>query len=1452
MNRFLSPRRILAGTILSLLTLAPLGTKAETFNATLEGGPSAGTATYLWTTAPWSIPGEYPGFDDFDDAVTILFREFNNVDATGNPIVNVDLEGGAYTLGSLTLNESGTGETVGNFQNGTFNLSSISHTGAGNTVTFTASTTIHSGATQLNLSQSAGFRSLVFAGNVTGTGGTLANMTDVNGRVIFNQATYGVTGGLTMTGVGNLRFDQFASGTTKTIDSLNFSSTGELELDRVTGTTGYTFAVSGATNVNSSRMRLLAIDSDGEFIFNGATTVDNNGAGVELATNNQRAFVRINAALNDSGEGDRLRLAPHLITNSNSGNFGTVFIGSGVTTNRTGETDFFTTGVLGDNFRGMGGKVVLNAVSAAGTGLGPGQVNVGNDISLGNHLNVAVNHGAGLDVDLKAFNVISGDLTGAVYAQTGTAGDEVAIGAGDRIFVNGTLGLPTTAVTGGATHYLGIPATNGTFTVGDDANPATTNDIFKGAAFGATISTTLSSAFSGTVSTFSGSANLPVVVLGQIFGQGGTATFNTTGAVTFTGPGAMILDEPSAAGITRAVNLDVINRVGNLESQNNNIVILSDTSALGAGQTVNASFGRVDLNNAAGAQAGSTVVAGEMATISLDLAATSGAFTIGQGGMMLLAPLANTEGGATFNVTGTNAAVILNAEGAVGTQLAALMPQVDLIIGGVFGVDDFDGAGLKLGPGKRLSLARDVDTSTLTGGTGITTTAVAGETVYISATPSRTFDINDSVTLGAANLEIGSAAPITTIVAQGNVSRFTAAHNGIVNLDGNTTAHNVTVQGGTVNFVGNGAVGTANFSGAFALNAGAVALISDNSPAELNLIDGTFAAGGVRVNDGGRFEIEFDQQSTGVNVLTPFILNGNAASSLSGVNLIVDENGIATGTNAALFNLNDVRLTNGSVLAVDEQGTVTVRAAIRVAGTGTLVDSVNADDIDLLSVSGIDANGATDNVGAKILVLGDTALASETFNTTLAGTIAPNVTVQVRNAVLTLGPGATVNGTLNYTGRTGPDPDIFITAGQNGTNFVAGTGQIDLSLGEDVETFVDEVDAGDPPNGALAPVENIVGLRINVLAGETGVLRSNRGFNAADATDIFGAVTYTNVHLAAGSVLSLSPASSIALRAGLVLDGDASLSATDGTRSYIGSLSDPGLDNTLTITGVNVRLVGPASAKAIVIGGAISGTLNIHPSDLQTQTVTTANGTGIYPLLPGTRVAPSLDLSDALVVGLGGLVNFGVDNVADGAYTVSTGLRLSDNADINIYTPVVIPAGKSFEGSSSIAVLLDDSSAADTGALRIDGTISPGSAAAPAGTLSLQDGLVTMADGSTYKFQAGVDALSGDLVRITGTSSQLIFGGAWTLELGATSDFDPTGKTFVLFDAATTIAGLGTPTVVNLVPGWAGNPIVAISGNDVVLTGLIPEPGSAAMLLTGLGFLAARRQRGSFGVRGQA
>lgn len=1438
-------RRILTGTILSLLVIAPEAARAEALSTTLDAPSGGGTANYNWTTLTWSIPAEYPGLDDLNDDATILFREFNNVDGGGTAIVQVDLEGGTYTLGSLTLNESGAGETAGMLQNGTLNVSSISQVSAGNVVTFTSTTIIASGATPLSLTQSADFRSMVFRGAVTGTGGVLANMTTSAGRLIFDQAIYNVSGALTMSGIGNLRFDTFSENVVKTIDSLTFNGTGEIEVDRSSGSAAFGLAVSGAVNVNSSRIRFRSEDANGEFTLNGPVTLDNNGAGVEFATNNQRLTVRVQSALNDSGEGDTLRLAPHLITSSNSSNFGTIVIGAGVTTNRTGPTDFFTTGVLGDNFRSIGGKVVLNAVSAAGTGLGPGQINVGNDISVGNHLNVVANHGAALDVDLKAFNVISGDLTGAVYAAAPTAADEVAIGAGDRIFVNGTLGLPTTAMTGGATHYLGIPANTGTFTVGDDANPLTTDDIFRGVAFGASITTAIGGAFSGTVNTFSGAADLPVYVLAQIFGQSGTATFETTGAVTFTGPGVMILDEPNAGGTTRAVNLPTINRVGSVESQNNNIVILSDASALNTGQTLNISFGRTDLNNIAAVEAGSTVVIGESATLSLDQAVTTGTFTIGQGGTLQLLGIANTESGATFNITGTSASILLNAEGAVGTQLAALMPQADIILAGVFGVDAFTGAGIRLGPGKRLTLASQTDTSALTLGVGITTTAVAGETVYISAPVGRTLDLNDSITLGAADVEIGSATPLSTVLAQGNVSRSLIAHTGVVNFDGNSTARNVTVNAGTLSFSGAGSAGSATFSGALTFNSGTLGFVSDDSPAELSLIGGTLAANGVRINDGARFEFEFDQQVGGVSVQQVFTFNGNAANSPSTVQLIVDEEGtVAAGGENAFFTINQLHLTNGTVFAADEQSTVTFRAGLRLAGNATVLDNATGEDFELLTVTGIDASGAVDNVGAKTLFVGDGVATGEVFNTILFGALAPNITAQLNNGAITLPTGAVVDGKITFVGRTGTDSDVLITAGQTGAGYLTGSGHIDVALGEDVEAFVNELDAGDPPNGALVPLENVVNLRINVLPGETGIVRGNRGINAPDATDVFGAVTFSDVHLAQGSALSVAVSNTVATRASVALDGDATISGTDGTRSYLSSVTDPGAPNTLTV-GPNVRLVGPVSAGTVVVGGGIAATLNIHQSDAQTQVLTTTNGSATYPLLPGMTSVPSLNLSDALVIGLGGVVNIGIDNLATDSFSISTGVRLSDNGDLNLFAPLTVPVGKRFEGASTNTVFMDDGSAADTGAVTIAGTLAPGSIAVPAGTITFQDGFLTLADGAAYEFQAGIDAASSDLTRLTGTSSSLIFAGSWTLQLGATSSFDPTGLNFTLFDAASTISGLGTPTIVNNVPGWdTSTATITIVGNDVILGGvMIPEPGSAGMLLAGLATLVGQHRR---------
>ena len=107
--------------------------------------------------------------------------------------------------------------------------------------------------------------------------------------------------------------------------------------------------------------------------------------------------------------------------------------------------------------------------------------------------------------------------------------------------------------------------------------------------------------------------------------------------------------------------------------------------------------------------------------------------------------------------------------------------------------------------------------------------------------------------------------------------------------------------------------------------------------------------------------------------------------------------------------------------------------------------------------------------------------------------------------------------------------------------------------------------------------------------------------------------------------------------------------------------------------------------------------------------------------------------------------------------------------------------------------------------------------------------------------------MASDLVKLTGATSALTLAGNWTLQLGNLG-VDPRGMSFVLFDGDTAAPGLNgfvasgpiatQPTFNYGTTGWSGGVVsYDLANNDLVLTAVIPEPGTAVSLVGGLASL---------------
>lgn len=1409
---------------------------ADTYSLNADGPNGGGSVTIDWNTAAWTGgPNAYPGFNAgvTDDIAVVSFREFNNVDGTGDPAPTVNLGGNTYTLGSLSVSESGTGNTDGNFANGTLNLASLVYTSGGREIDFETNLTLNgngaggglsitstgnnidilgtiSSATALTYSNNGTqFLRIARAEGTTSKTGALASLTQAAGAAFviqfFDSTAAGVTAGL----------DQF------TLGSLTFNNVGKFELDRVNGSAAFGVTVTGATTINpvvGARLRLDANDGDAFLTLSGALTIDNDGNGVEVGSEDQRSVININGGIVDGGQNDVLTIVQQGSLSS-ANVFGTVNINN-VASSRTAAT------IL------TGGRVNLNV----NNGLGTGNISVRENA----HLQIGAVQNS-LNITVSPFGVIGGDLTNATYG----GGGNVTLPASNAIIVGGTVNAPTTNITGGAVHLLGIAANTGTFAIGDDGNPGTTNDIYRGVAFGTFAA---SGNFTGTITPTNGTADFEVYMqAGKVFGVGGTATINTSGAINFTGPGLVQLNEPDATGTTRAVatlaagGADVYNRIGEATlSQNATILRFADASSLVGGQTINVTHGRVDLDVAGAVAAGAVVNIGVGATLSLDQTPSTGTFNINSGGALAINS-SQLEGGATFNASAGGGLLILDGDFAVpatGT-LISIMPQMDLVLHDA-DADAFTGAGLVLGQGKRLTTP-STSSIDLSSGAGIT--AASGVTnVILSASTGDTLDINDAVNLPGVDVQVNSD-PFNTIVSGGtggtNFTRVVDTQNGTVALN-TTSARSIDVSRGLLRF-----------------EQGAIAGLKDGSI--------TSAVGGVggatTIREGATVELEYNQETaaTGIQIDEVFVVSGDSTNA-GGRQFILDRNGTVTGGNN-IISLNNVHLQNNTVLGVDVQDTTSTegRFSLRLVGTATTAEQTltgaDMDEFALKDVSGINADGSVNLVDPRTLLIGQTPVGttpglatppnSASFVTAhnVYGRVAANVSVNVINGQLTFEDGSAIDGTVSSNLRTG-ESILRINAGRDGNvaNRLTGIGTI--TMGNDSGTTVEElsgfVNEVDTALGATTPLYNTTTVRVNVLnrtsigGGNRAILRAERGTDAAAATDLPGTFEYGAVHLEAGAIATLESSNEARVVANFNLDQDAIVEANSGTNAYIRNVTDPGSPSALIIRGSNaLRAIGTITADRVVVGGPLAsngGTLILQNTAAQSETIASVN----YPRLAGPASSAVLNLSQFIAVGQGGNLDVGDAGVGvNGPLSIASGLSLSGNGDVDIYVPLSIPAGKRLTGNSSTAIQILNS-----GSLSIatDGILAPGTGP---GTLTIA-GSVALETDAIYEYEIGVTPATSDLLTLTGTGTTVTLGSSLDLLITNVGGVDPAGNTYVLFDY--TGANPVSLPAINFVGPLTGDVSIDTANTRIVLTNVVPEPSAIALAaLMGCGLLARRR-----------
>jgi len=294
-------------------------------------------------------------------------------------------------------------------------------------------------------------------------------------------------------------------------------------------------------------------------------------------------------------------------------------------------------------------------------------------------------------------------------------------------------------------------------------------------------------------------------------------------------------------------------------------------------------------------------------------------------------------------------------------------------------------------------------------------------------------------------------------------------------------------------------------------------------------------------------------------------------------------------------------------------------------------------------------------------------------------------------------------------------------------------------------------------------------------------------------------------------------------------DGGVSTNIIIGAASTIGTFQYTG---TTTSSNRDFSRTAPNLANDGALNGVIDVSISGQTLTLSGNLASASNAVnGGWSLGGSGNLTIQSDIVDQASTGVtsldkfgDGVLTFSGTNSYEGATTVSAGTLLV-NGSMTATSSVTVALGATLGGSGTIN--------ADT---TINGNLSPGNSP---GLLIFNDVGVGVADltlagtaNSTFEINGTSRGFSYDAVDVEGL---ITYGGTLTLDFGFTPLIS---DTFNLFDFT---SQTGSFSSVNFVDsGYAGT----FDGTTGILSlSAIPEPGTFAMLLGGLGLLAGRRRR---------